>query len=65
MGVRGYAVIHELAVSNLELGIDVVVDAVNAVPKLGPDGGTRRIVAGLDWCRSSHGYLIRSNIAAE
>lgn len=32
VGVEGYAVIHELAVSNLLLGIDVVVDAVNAVP---------------------------------
>ncbi len=33
VGIQGYAVIHELAVSNLELGIDVVVDAVNAVPE--------------------------------
>jgi len=33
VGVEGYAVIHELAVSNLLLGIDVVVDAVNAVPE--------------------------------
>jgi predicted kinase len=33
VGVQGYAVIHELAVSNLELGIDVVVDAVNPVPE--------------------------------
>ena len=31
VNVQGYAVIHELAVSNLKLGIDVVVDAVNAV----------------------------------
>lgn len=29
--VEGYAVVHELAVSNLVLGTDVVVDAVNAV----------------------------------
>lgn len=33
VGVEGYAVIHELAVSNLQLGIDAVVDAVNAVPE--------------------------------
>lgn len=33
VGIQGYAVIHELAVSNLELGIHVVVDAVNAVPE--------------------------------
>ena len=33
VGIQGYAVIHELAVSNLELGIDVVVDAVNAIPE--------------------------------
>lgn len=33
VGVEGYAVIHELAVSNLLLGIDVVVDAVNGVPE--------------------------------
>ena len=33
VGVEGYAVIHELAVSNLLLGIDVVVDAVNPVPE--------------------------------
>lgn len=31
--VEGYAVIQELAVSNLLLGIDVVVDAVNPVPE--------------------------------
>ncbi|WP_299440948.1 AAA family ATPase [uncultured Phycicoccus sp.] len=31
-GTEGYAVIHELAVSNLLLGLDVVVDAVNPVP---------------------------------
>ena len=31
MGVGGYAVVHELAVSNLLLGITVVVDAVNPV----------------------------------
>ena len=29
---RGYAVVHELAVSHLLLGHDVVVDAVNPVP---------------------------------
>lgn len=33
VGIEGYAVIHELAVSNLLLGLDVVVDAVNAVPE--------------------------------
>ncbi|MEO7754475.1 MAG: AAA family ATPase [Terracoccus sp.] len=33
VGVEGYAVVHELAVSNLLLGLDVVVDAVNAVPE--------------------------------
>ena len=33
VGIEGYAVIHELAVSNLLLGIDVVVDAVNASPE--------------------------------
>lgn len=33
VGVEGYAVVHELAVSNLLLGIGVVVDAVNAVPE--------------------------------
>src|SRR4051794_31756404 len=32
-GAAGYAVAHELAVSNLELGHDVVVDAVNPVPE--------------------------------
>ena len=33
VGVGGYAVIHELAVSNLLLGNTVVVDAVNPVPE--------------------------------
>lgn len=33
VGIEGYAVIHELAVSNLLIGVDVVVDAVNAVPE--------------------------------
>ena len=33
VSVEGYAVVHELAVSNLLLGIDVVVDAVNPVPE--------------------------------
>lgn len=33
VGIEGYAVIHEVAVSNLMLGLDVVVDAVNAVPE--------------------------------
>ena len=33
VGVRGYAVIHALADSNFNLGIDVVVDAVNPVPE--------------------------------
>ena len=33
VGAAGYAVIHELAVSNLLIGVDVVVDAVNAVPE--------------------------------
>ena len=33
VGVEGYAVVHELAVSNLLLGTDVVVDAVNAAPQ--------------------------------
>lgn len=33
VGIEGYAVTHELAVSNLLLGLDVVVDAVNPVPK--------------------------------
>ncbi len=32
VGIEGYAVVHELAVSNLLLGTDVVVDAVNAAP---------------------------------
>ena len=32
VGASGYAVVHELAVSNLLLGHDVVVDAVNPVP---------------------------------
>ena len=32
VGIEGYAVAHELAVSNLLLGMDVVVDAVNASP---------------------------------
>jgi predicted kinase len=31
-GASGYAVVHELAVGNLGLGHDVVVDAVNPVP---------------------------------
>lgn len=33
VGAEGYAVVHELAVSNLLLGVDVVVDAVNPVPE--------------------------------
>jgi predicted kinase len=33
VGVGGYAVVHELAVSNLLLGTTVVVDAVNPVPE--------------------------------
>lgn len=33
VGAAGYAVIHELAVSNLLIGNTVVVDAVNAVPE--------------------------------
>lgn len=33
VGVAGYAVVSELAVSNLELGGVVVVDAVSAVPE--------------------------------
>lgn len=33
VGVEGYAVVHELAIYNLLLGIDVVVDAVNPVPE--------------------------------
>ena len=33
VGVGGYAVVHELAVSNLLLGSTVVVDAVNPVPE--------------------------------
>ena len=33
VGAEGYAVVHELAVSNLLLGNDVVVDAVNPVPE--------------------------------
>jgi predicted kinase len=33
VGVGGYAVVHELAVSNLMLGSTVVVDAVNPVPE--------------------------------
>ena len=32
VGIEGYAVAHELAVSNLLLGMEVVVDAVNASP---------------------------------
>lgn len=32
VGAAGYAVVHELAVSNLPLGHDVVVDAVHPVP---------------------------------
>ena len=63
--IEGYAVIHELAVSNLELGIDVVVDAVNAVPEAGLGGARPLIEAGLSWCRSRPGYRISSSIAAE
>lgn len=33
VGIGGYAVVHELAVSNLLLGTTVVVDAVNPVPE--------------------------------
>jgi len=33
VSVEGYAVVHEIAVSNLLLGLDVVVDAVNPVPE--------------------------------
>lgn len=33
VGVEGYVVAHELAASNLLLGNDVMVDAVNAVPE--------------------------------
>ncbi|WP_193315169.1 ATP-binding protein [Nostocoides sp. F2B08] len=33
VGTEGYAVVHELAVSNLQLGHDVVVDAANPVPQ--------------------------------
>lgn len=33
VGATGYVVVHELAVSNLLLGNDVVVDAVNPVPE--------------------------------
>ncbi len=33
VGIEGYAVVHELAVSSLLLVIDVVVDAVNASPQ--------------------------------
>lgn len=33
IGAAGYAVVHEVAASNLLLGSDVVVDAVNAVPE--------------------------------
>lgn len=33
VGARGYAVVHELAVSNLLLGTSVVVDAVNSLPE--------------------------------
>lgn len=33
VGIEGYAVVHELAVSNLQLGHNVVVDAVNPVPQ--------------------------------
>ena len=33
VGIGGYAVIHELAVSNLQLGLTVVVDAVSPVPE--------------------------------
>ncbi len=32
VGASGYAVAHDVAVSNLLLGLDVVVDAVNPVP---------------------------------
>jgi len=45
VGIEGYAVIHELAVSTLRLGLDVVVDAVNPVPRL-PRVGERPPVAG-------------------
>lgn len=33
VGIAGYAVVHEIAVANLQLGITVVVDAVNGVPE--------------------------------
>lgn len=33
VGIEGYAVVHELAVSNLQLSHNVVVDAVNPVPQ--------------------------------
>ena len=39
VGVEGYAVVHELAVSNLLLGTDVVVDAVNAAAEARAGGG--------------------------
>lgn len=38
----GYAVIHELAVSNLRLGHAVVVDAVNPVPQARAGGPRQR-----------------------
>lgn len=33
IGAAGYVVVHEVAASNLLLGVDVVVDAVNGVPE--------------------------------
>ncbi|RKQ37024.1 AAA family ATPase [Kocuria tytonis] len=33
VGTAGYVVVHEVAASNLLLGLNVIVDAVNAVPE--------------------------------
>ena len=55
VGVEGYAVIHQLAVSNLLLGLDVVVDAVNPVQRPERDGAKRPTVAGLNCYRSRPG----------
>jgi hypothetical protein len=61
VGASGYAVVHELAVSNLLLGHDVVVDAVNPVPvaragwREQSRGGTRI------WLLSRPSWQIRSS----
>lgn len=45
----GYAVIHELAVPNLQLGHTVVVDAVNPVPQASAGWFDTAARARADW----------------